>query len=128
MEKIKKCNEVIVPADTTRNLYVVSKVQYDKLLRDNITKSYRPAPGRTYHDINVEVREITHYLEVAGRMNCMAKKEAFITLKDHKENFASNLPCWLINPAKNEMGRFWMTSSPMSSRRRRLTSGRTPRQ
>ena len=34
----------------------------------------------------------------------MAKKEAFITLKDHKENFASNLPCRLINPAKSEMG------------------------
>ena len=105
MEKIKQCNKVIVPADKTRNLYVVNKVQYNKLLRDNITKSYRPAPSRTYHDINVEARDIARSLEVADRMNCMAKKEAFITLKDHKENFASNLPCRLINPAKSEMGK-----------------------
>ena len=69
--KIKQCNKVIILADKTRNLYVVSKVQYDKLLRDNITKSYRPAPGRTYHDINVEARDIARSLEVADRMNCM---------------------------------------------------------
>ena len=35
----------------------------------------------------------------------MAKKEAFITLKDHKVNFANALPCRLINPAKPEMGK-----------------------
>ena len=34
-----------------------------------------------------------------------AKKEAYITLKDHKENFANKLPCRLINPAKTEIGR-----------------------
>ena len=34
----------------------------------------------------------------------MAKREAFITLKDHKENFKNSLPCRLINPAKSEMG------------------------
>ena len=38
-------------------------------------------------------------------MNCLARKEAFITLKDHKENFSNALPCRLINPAKSEMGR-----------------------
>ena len=37
-------------------------------------------------------------------MEIMAKKEAFITLKDHKKNFESTLPCRLINPAKTEMG------------------------
>ena len=34
----------------------------------------------------------------------MAKREVFITLKDHKENFKNSLPCRLINPAKREMG------------------------
>ena len=49
MENIKQCNKVNVSADKTRNLYVVSKVQYEKLLRDHMTKSCRPAPGRTCH-------------------------------------------------------------------------------
>ena len=35
----------------------------------------------------------------------MARKDAYITLKDHKENFATKSPCRLINPAKSEMGR-----------------------
>ena len=32
-------------------------------------------------------------------------RNAFITLKDHKDNFTRNLPCRLINPSKSEMGR-----------------------
>ena len=35
----------------------------------------------------------------------MAETEAFITLKDHKENFDSHPKCRLINPAKSELGR-----------------------
>ena len=34
----------------------------------------------------------------------MAKAEAFVTIKDHKENFPRNIPCRLINPAKPEIG------------------------
>eukprot|EP00117_Sycon_ciliatum_P004623 scpid58526/ scgid4794/ len=34
----------------------------------------------------------------------MAKSEAFITLKDHKDRFKNDLPCRLINPAKSELG------------------------
>ena len=37
-------------------------------------------------------------------MEILAKSEAFVTLKDHKPNFADNRPCRLINPAKPEMG------------------------
>ena len=38
-------------------------------------------------------------------MECFAKKEAFITLKHHKENFANHPKCRLINPAKSEVGK-----------------------
>ena len=34
----------------------------------------------------------------------MARRQAFISLKDHKENFLNNLKCRLINPAKNNLG------------------------
>ena len=105
IQKIKNSKDVIVPADKTRNLYAVPKKKYDKLLRENITKSYKPAPDETYKDINDEARDIAASLEMSERMNCMAKKEAFITLKDHKVNFANALPCRLINPAKPEMGK-----------------------
>jgi hypothetical protein len=35
----------------------------------------------------------------------MKKREAFISLKDRKENFENNLKCRLINPAKSESGK-----------------------
>ena len=34
-----------------------------------------------------------------------ARNPAFITLKDHEENFNSKLPCRLINPSKRELGK-----------------------
>ena len=37
-------------------------------------------------------------------MQAVAKKEAFIALKDHKENFDNTLPCRLKSSAKSEMG------------------------
>ena len=104
IQKIKNSKDVIVPADKTRNLYAVPKKKYE-LFRENITKSYKPAPDETYKEINDEARDIAASLDMSDRMNCMAKKEAFITLKDHKVNFANALPCRLINPAKPEMGK-----------------------
>ena len=35
----------------------------------------------------------------------VAKNPAIITLKDHKPNFRSSLPCRLINPSKSELGK-----------------------
>ena len=37
-------------------------------------------------------------------MEQYADKPAYVTLKDHKENFKTKLPCRLINPAKSELG------------------------
>ena len=33
----------------------------------------------------------------------MAKQQAFVTLKDHEENFQNKPSCRLINPAKSEL-------------------------
>ena len=35
----------------------------------------------------------------------MAKRNAFITVKDHKDNFPANVKCRLINPAKSDLGK-----------------------
>ena len=102
--RIRRSNAVFVTADKTRNLYQVEKDQYQKLLRNNVTKHYQLADGRAYSDVNAETQVIAHKLRIADRLETMAKKEAYVTLKDHKDNFENALPCRLINPAKNEMG------------------------
>ena len=38
-------------------------------------------------------------------MNGNKEGNSFITIKDHKENFDNHPTVWLINPAKNELGR-----------------------
>ena len=74
------------------------------MLQENITKHYKIADEDAYDNINTEAQIITHRLGLDKRVDAMAKREAFITLKDHKDNFLNSLPCRLINPAKNEMG------------------------
>ena len=48
----------------------------------------------------------------------MAMKEAFITLKDHKENFENKPTCRLINPSKPEIGR--ISKQILEERNRKL--------
>ena len=78
--------------------------QYQKLLHDNVTKHYRHAPEEVFYNINAEAQSIATQLNVADRMDVLARKTAFVTLKDHKENFLNKLPCRLINSAKSEIG------------------------
>ena len=55
--------------------------------------------------INLEAKNIAKKLDLAERVECLAKNPAFITLKDHKEGFQGCLPCRLINPSKSELGK-----------------------
>ena len=102
---IRGSRDVFVPADKTKNIYRMERAQYERLLRENITKHYKVAEEDAYDRINSEARTIASGLNISDRMDAMAKRESFITLKDHKDNFENTLPCRLINPAKSEMGR-----------------------
>ena len=42
---------------------------------------------------------------IDNRTEQIAKKQAFIPPKDHKDNFANHPTCRLINPAKSELGK-----------------------
>ena len=102
---IRGSKDIFVLADKTKNIYRMEKAQYERLLRQNITKHYKVAEVDAYDIINKEAKAIASRLGIADRMDTMARRESFITLKDHKDNFENNLPCRLINPSKSEMGR-----------------------
>ena len=65
----------------------------------------KKAPLDIENDINREARQITDELEISDRTEPMAQKEAYITIKDHKERFPNDVKCRLINPAKSNIGR-----------------------
>ena len=48
---------------------------------------------------------ISSKLGIGNRIDVMAQRNSYITLKDHKENFESNPKFRLINPSKTELGK-----------------------
>eukprot|EP00795_Rhopilema_esculentum_P011087 gene11087-biopygen13455 len=107
-EDIKKINastKAFIPADKTTNYYKLDSELHDKLLTNSITTTYKKANDSAIHTINNEAWNIATELNIQDRTECMAERQAFITLKDHKENFQNNPTCRLINPAKSEIGR-----------------------
>ena len=105
IKSIKSSNNLFVPADKTTNVYKVKTADYRKLLTSNITKQYKKANIGAKDEIDSEAKQITSRLRLDDRVEQMAKRKAFITLKDLKENFFNAPKCRLINPAKSEIGK-----------------------
>ena len=104
IRKIKKDNILFVPANKTTNFYRMKPEPYKQLLQNNITKTYKKAPANSTAEIIKEETKIANDLKLDSRIDAMAEKECFITLKDHKLNFNNNPTSCLINPAKSEIG------------------------
>ena len=102
---VKSSRDVYSFSDKTANIYKLSPQDYRKLLHENISKSYKKSPTRLEKSINLEAKEIAGRVKLDDRIEYMAKAPAYITLKDHKDNFRSAHPCRLINPCKSEIGK-----------------------
>ena len=44
-------------------------------------------------------------MDIADRMECHSRSSAFLTIKDHKEDFPNTIKCRIINPARNNLGK-----------------------
>jgi hypothetical protein len=77
---------------------------YDKLIDTAITKTYKKATTRTTDRIISDEKKIAKSLGIDNRVDSLATKDSFITLKDHRPNFSNNPTCRLINPSKSEIG------------------------
>ena len=105
ISKIKASPNVLVFADKMTNIYQVSPLKYNKLLNDNVTKTYKKSTDRLEKSINMKAKYIVKSISLDNRIKCQAKTPAFITLKDHIENFRTSHPCCLINPCKSKQGK-----------------------
>ena len=81
ISSIKKSKNVVIFADKTQNIYETDKNTCSKLLTNNISKTYKK-------QINKEAKIISNNYGVSERVDCLAKSNAFISLKDHKPNFS----------------------------------------
>ena len=105
VKKIESTPNVLVFADKTWNIYEMNAEKYNKLLTDNITKNYKLGNETTMGDINNELKDIAEQLGIGNRIEPMAQRQTFISLKDHKNDFENHPKCRLINPTKSELGK-----------------------
>ncbi|PFX25800.1 hypothetical protein AWC38_SpisGene9547 [Stylophora pistillata] len=102
---IKNENRLFVKADKSTNFYKLEATKYNQLLNDNITKTYKKADSKQLRKIDVAAKAITKKLGINDRVEVTAQRKAFVTLKDHKDNFLNRPTFRLINPSKQEIGK-----------------------
>ena len=105
IEKIKNNNKIFVSAEKSRNTYMLQQEEYTKLLKKNVTKTYKKSTRKKLFNINPTSKEITEKLPISNRINKMQEIEAYITIKDHKEDFPNKISCRFINPSKSSIGK-----------------------
>lgn len=105
IKKIKDSDKLLIAADKTTNFYQVDANDYNRLLEENIMKSYKKDSMASVDQITKGDKSIASDLDLDDRIDTTARNNAFITLKDHKPNFNNRPTCRLINPSKSEIGR-----------------------
>ena len=105
IKDVKFINKLLLPPDKSRNIYKLGNDQYRKLLRENVTKTYKKSNFNKVLDINNKAKKITENLPVADRIDKLQGEEAYITIKDHKDDFPRRRSCRLINPCKSSIGK-----------------------
>ena len=104
-EKIAQETSVIVPADKTANNYLLNNEEYNNLLQKDIRKNYRKAASKDIEETVKEQQKIVSDLELDDRVFASAERNAYVTLKDHKDHFEEDPKVRLINPTKPEIGK-----------------------
>ena len=78
INEIKSSSNVFMPADKTTNMLELTPKEYKKLLRDDVTKTYRKAPPRLEKAINLQAKEIAKNINLDDRIESMATKKKCI--------------------------------------------------
>ena len=103
--KVRKDTKVIVGADKSSNFYRMEPEAYQEALLKDIHADYKKADEGVEEDINTEAFLFAAELDIEDRVYKVERRQAVVTLKDHKENFPNRPETRLINPTKSELGR-----------------------
>ena len=105
MIKMQKSKMTPTPTDKTSNMFILSKNNYQNLLRNAITTTYKKADENIGPKINKEGIKFAKQADILDKIEVNDTGNSFVTLKDHKKNFTSHPTLTLINPSKNEIGK-----------------------
>ena len=105
--EIKDSRNIYVFADKTNNVYRMSTSEHNKLLKENVTKTYKKGLEKLQKSMYLGANSIAARLKLVTESKNLLNYQVptHVTLKDHKENFWSKPSCWLISPCKNKIGK-----------------------
>ena len=100
IKKINSSEKMFVPADKTQSFYQIDKYTYNKILTENVTKTYKKSSKTLRNKVNMEAKKIAKKFSIDDKMEIMAQQQCFVTVKDRKEdlNPIRNLDC--LTPQK----------------------------
>ena len=98
-------SEVIIQSDKTSNFFIMDVNEYKGHLNKEIMKGYRKVDNNIIERIDQEAASLVARIGLDDRIEGIAKKQSFITVKDHKDDFPSKLSFRLINGAKTNLGK-----------------------
>ena len=105
IRELNNSNLIYVAADKSDKHYKVTKDKHDEMMKKNITKDYKKTNVNDVDKVNKTDKKIAENYDLENRIYTFPPREAYITIKDHKENYETNTKFRLINPAKTDMGK-----------------------
>ena len=105
IKNIKSSKKMFISADKTQNFYEIKKEDHEKILYENVTKTFKKTNPSLPKKINIEAKKIAKEFNLDEKLNIMAKQQCFVTIKDHKPDFRTNPKYRLLNPTKSELGK-----------------------
>ena len=102
IKRMKSNDNLLIQANKSRNIYLISKDTYTKHVPETVTKTYKQCSRRKVKNINYNPKLIAQELSIDDRVGKMMETEAYITIKDHKEILPHKLSFLLLNPSKSD--------------------------
>ena len=103
--KIKSSPNVFVFAGKTTILYEIPAKDYKQLLHKKYHKIRQKVYKMSRNSYKYEGKTCCKNMKLDDPIESLAQTSAFITLKDHKENFRTSHKCCLIDSSKSELGK-----------------------
>ena len=85
IEEIKSDKRLFVSADKSRNMYKIAKEDYNKLLKENITKTYKKSHQNKLNNINKATKKLVTKLEIADQIEKMQENNAYIYKRSQRD-------------------------------------------
>ena len=66
--KVQKPNSLLIPADMTTNYYRMDTTAYNKLINENVTKTYKKSNSKVVDKLNAQSARIAEHLKLENRI------------------------------------------------------------